>query len=40
MADETKLLIQACRDAVDAALDAGRSRTNGGKDIDDHQVHA
>jgi (2S)-methylsuccinyl-CoA dehydrogenase len=40
MATETEVLTQAARRAVDAALDAGRARTNGGKAIDDHQVHA
>jgi len=40
MATETEILTQAARRAVDAALDAGRARTNGGRAIDDHQVHA
>jgi (2S)-methylsuccinyl-CoA dehydrogenase len=40
MGTETEVLTQAARRAVDAALDAGRARTNGGKAIDDHQVHA
>jgi len=40
MATETQVLIAAARGAVDAALEAGRTRTSGGKAIDDHQVHA
>ena len=40
MAKETRVLTEASRAAVDAALAAGRTRTGGGKGIDDHQVHA
>ncbi|HWP67532.1 MAG TPA: acyl-CoA dehydrogenase family protein [Candidatus Limnocylindria bacterium] len=40
MATETQLLTEAARRAVDAALEAGRARTSGGKAIDEHQVHA
>jgi len=40
MSDETAVLIQASRAAIDAALEIGRVRMNGGKGIDDHQVHA
>lgn len=37
---ETKTILPAARAVVDAALEAGRASTNGGKAIDDHQVHA
>jgi (2S)-methylsuccinyl-CoA dehydrogenase len=37
---ETKTILPAARAVVDAALEAGRARTSGGKAIDDHQVHA
>jgi (2S)-methylsuccinyl-CoA dehydrogenase len=40
MSTETQGIVAAARTVVDAALEAGRARTNGGKAIDDHQVHA
>jgi (2S)-methylsuccinyl-CoA dehydrogenase len=40
MADETRVIVPAARAAIDAALAAGRRATDGGKGIDDHQVHA
>jgi (2S)-methylsuccinyl-CoA dehydrogenase len=40
MAAETRRIIDASRAALDAALDAGRRLTDGGKGIDEHQVHA
>jgi len=40
MSTETHGIVGAVRTVVDAALEAGRARTNGGKAIDEHQVHA
>ena len=40
MAYDTNMLVEASRAAIDAALAAGRTRTNGGRAIDEHQVHA
>src|SRR2546430_4198757 len=40
MRDETSLIIPAVRAVLDAALAAGRRTTDGGKAIDEHQVHA
>src|SRR6266705_3375901 len=40
MRDETSLIIPAVRAVLDEALAAGRRTTDGGKAIDEHQVHA
>ena len=40
MPDATRRINDASRAALDAALAAGRRLTDGGKSIDDHQVHA
>ena len=40
MPDASAKIIAAARAALDAALEAGRRITDGGKTIDDHQVHA
>src|SRR5437867_13093707 len=40
MADETATILGAARAALDAALEAGRRLLDGGRAIDDHQVHA
>jgi (2S)-methylsuccinyl-CoA dehydrogenase len=40
MATETSVILPALRSAVDTALEIGRRVTEGGKAIDDHQVHA
>jgi (2S)-methylsuccinyl-CoA dehydrogenase len=40
MAEPTSRILAAARSALDAALDAGRRTTEGGKAIDEHQVHA
>jgi (2S)-methylsuccinyl-CoA dehydrogenase len=40
MPDAIRRIIDASRTALDAALAAGRRLTEGGKSIDDHQVHA
>ncbi|MFN8545025.1 MAG: acyl-CoA dehydrogenase family protein [Candidatus Binatia bacterium] len=40
MSDATRRIVSAARTVVDAALEAGRTLTAGGKGIDDHQVHA
>src|SRR5438552_16954717 len=40
MRDETSVIIPAVRAVLDEALAAGRRTTDGGKAIDDHQVHA
>ena len=40
MADEIPTILGAARAALDAALDAGRRALDGGKAIDEHQVHA
>jgi (2S)-methylsuccinyl-CoA dehydrogenase len=40
MPDAIRRIIDASRTALDAALAAGRRLTDGGKSIDDHQVHA
>src|SRR5438093_7511042 len=40
MRDETSLIIPASRALLDEALAAGRRPTDGGKAIDEHQVHA
>ena len=40
MPEETRRIIDAARAALDAALGAGRRITDGGKGIDEHQVHA
>jgi (2S)-methylsuccinyl-CoA dehydrogenase len=39
MSDATRRILDASRAALDAALEAGRRLTDGGKGIDDHQVH-
>src|SRR5216117_3604905 len=40
MRDETSLIVPAVRAVLDEALAAGRRTTDGGKAIDEHQVHA
>src|SRR5882724_6986745 len=40
MRDETSLIIPAVRAVLDEALAAGRRALDGGKAIDEHQVHA
>src|SRR5262249_9454777 len=40
MANETTVILPALRDVIDSALEIGRRLTDGGKSIDDHQVHA
>jgi len=40
MANETTVILPALRTAIDTALEIGRRLTDGGKAIDDHQVHA
>jgi (2S)-methylsuccinyl-CoA dehydrogenase len=40
MADAIRTIIDAARATLDAALRAGRETTQGGKAIDEHQVHA
>src|SRR5206468_4798736 len=40
MADETATILGAARAALDSALEAGRRLLDGGKAIDEHQVHA
>src|SRR5436309_4784499 len=40
MREETSLIIPAVRAVLDEALAAGRRTTDGGKAIDEHQVHA
>jgi (2S)-methylsuccinyl-CoA dehydrogenase len=40
MANETSVILPALRGAIDTALEIGRGVTEGGKAIDDHQVHA
>src|SRR5437867_11714946 len=40
MPDATTTILTAARAALDAALEAGRRITQGGKAIDEHQVHA
>jgi (2S)-methylsuccinyl-CoA dehydrogenase len=40
MSDAIRRINEASRTALDAALAAGRRLTDGGKSIDDHQVHA
>src|SRR5207245_1375453 len=40
MADETPTILGAARAALDAALEAGRRLLDGGRAIDEHQVHA
>src|SRR5438067_23749 len=40
MRDETSLIIPAVRAVLDEALAAGQRTTDGGKAIDEHQVHA
>src|SRR5262245_27935285 len=40
MADTITTILPAARAALDAALEAGRRTTAGGKAIDEHQVHA
>src|SRR5688572_18562992 len=40
MSDAIRRINEASRTALDAALVAGRRLTDGGKSIDDHQVHA
>jgi len=40
MADETPTILGAARAALDAALEAGRRSLDGGRAIDEHQVHA
>src|SRR5262249_53982333 len=40
MANETSVILPALRGVVDTALEIGRRLTDGGKTIDDHQVHA
>src|SRR5437867_4893097 len=40
MADETATILGAARAALDAALEAGRRLLDGGRAIDEHQVHA
>src|SRR5262245_10209336 len=40
MADVTATTLSAARAALDAALETGRRTTDGGKAIDEHQVHA
>jgi (2S)-methylsuccinyl-CoA dehydrogenase len=40
MADETTTILAAARAVLDEALAAGRRTTDGGKGIDEHQVHA
>ena len=40
MTEQTALIVPALRAAVDTALEIGRRTTEGGKAIDDHQVHA
>src|SRR5262245_43416991 len=40
MPDASRRIIDASRTALDAALAAGRRLTDGGKSIDEHQVHA
>src|SRR5262249_1957173 len=40
MANETPVILPALRAVVDSALEIGRRLTDGGKTIDDHQVHA
>jgi (2S)-methylsuccinyl-CoA dehydrogenase len=40
MVDATTTILAAARAALDAALEAGRRTTEGGKAIDEHQVHA
>src|ERR671936_3200692 len=40
MDDATSTILAAARTALDAALQSGRRLTQGGKAIDEHQVHA
>ena len=40
MVNETAVILPALRRAIDTALEIGRRMTEGGKAIDDHQVHA
>src|SRR5262245_28275098 len=40
MASETDSILAAARSVLDEALEAGRRTTEGGKGIDEHQVHA
>ena len=40
MANETSVILRALRSTIDAVLEIGRRVTDGGKAIDDHQVHA
>ncbi|MCW5892849.1 MAG: acyl-CoA dehydrogenase family protein [bacterium] len=40
MSSETQTILDALRTTVDTALEIGRRTTDGGKGIDDHQVHA
>jgi (2S)-methylsuccinyl-CoA dehydrogenase len=40
MANETTVILPALRAVIDTALEIGRRLTDGGKGIDDHQVHA
>jgi (2S)-methylsuccinyl-CoA dehydrogenase len=40
MADDTTRILAAARADLDRVLDAGRRTTDGGKAIDEHQVHA
>ncbi len=38
--EDTARILRACREVVDASLEAGRRTTANGRAIDDHQVHA
>jgi (2S)-methylsuccinyl-CoA dehydrogenase len=40
MRDEISMIVASARAVLDAALEAGRRTTDGGKGIDEHQVHA
>jgi (2S)-methylsuccinyl-CoA dehydrogenase len=40
MRDETSMILASARAVLDAALEAGRKTTEGGRMIDEHQVHA